>query len=65
VSSRDAYGSASWNPGKYSEARPSSDTFFSSAIMATAAAVNALDDDPMANTVRSSTGWAVPTVRTP
>jgi hypothetical protein len=44
---------------------PSSDSFFSSARIATAAAVNALDDDPIAKIVRSSTGCEVPTVRTP
>ena len=43
----------------------SSDTCFSSTSIATAAAVNALDEEPIAKIVRSSTAAGDPTSRTP
>jgi hypothetical protein len=43
----------------------SSETFFSSTSMAMAAAVNALDEEPIAKTVRGVTGSGFPVSRTP
>ncbi|MBK8058232.1 MAG: hypothetical protein IPK33_10205 [Gemmatimonadetes bacterium] len=65
MSSRVAYGSYSWKPGRYVAGDASSETFFSSTSMAIDAAVNALDDEPIAKMVFSSTRSGLPNARTP